>query len=191
MDGIKSSRDELREKFKVLIIDDEADHATVNTAGEGDNIDPELEEEDEEDDPLEGDTDPSRTNELLRRVIKCFKRTVYVGYTATPMANVLINPGVDDPIFGKSLYPRDFIVALNQSPAYFGAQRFFGDYSDPNTDSPYTIPLTSEEVDEIYAMENDLESDIESIVPQTLQDAMMDFILTGIQRHISRKGGRR
>ena len=189
LDGIKSSRDELREKFKVLIIDDEADHATVNTAGEGDNIDPELEEEDEEDDPLEGDTDPSRTNELLRRVIKCFKRTVYVGYTATPMANVLINPGVDDPIFGKSLYPRDFIVALNQSPAYFGAQRFFGDYSDPNTDSPYTIPLTSEEVDEIYAMENDLESDIESIVPQTLQDAMMDFILTGIQRHISRNRG--
>ena len=34
-------------------------------------------------------------------------------------------------------------------------------------------------------MENDLESDIESIVPQTLQDAMMDFILTGLQRHVS------
>ena len=42
------------------------------------------------------------------------------------MAPILINPGVDDSIFGKSLYPRDFIVALNQSPAYFGAQRFFG-----------------------------------------------------------------
>ena len=93
LNGIKSSRDELKEKFRVLIIDDEADHATVNTAGEGDNIDPELEEEeDEDDDPLEGDTDPSRTNELLRRVIKCFKKSVYVGYTATPMANVLINP---------------------------------------------------------------------------------------------------
>ena len=43
----------------------------------------------------------------------------------------------------------------------------------------------SEDLSEIYAMENDLESDIESIVPQTLQDAMMDFILTGLQRHIS------
>ena len=154
LDGIKSSRDELRDKFRVLIIDDEADHATVNTAGEGDNIDPDLDdEEDEGDDPLEGDTDPSRTNELLRRVIKCFKKTVYVGYTATPMANVLINPGIDDPVFGKSLYPRDFIVALNQSPAYFGAKRFFGDYSDPDVDSSYIIPLSSNEVDEIYAME--------------------------------------
>ena len=190
LDGIKSSRDELRDKFRVLIIDDEADHATVNTAGEGDNIDPDLDdEEDEGDDPLEGDTDPSRTNELLRRVIKCFKKTVYVGYTATPMANVLINPGIDDPVFGKSLYPRDFIVALNQSPAYFGAKRFFGDYSDPDVDSSYIIPLSSNEVDEIYAMENDLDDEIENIVPTTLQDAMMDFILTGTQRHISRKRG--
>ena len=190
LDGIKSSRDELRDKFRVLIIDDEADHATVNTAGEGDNIDPDLDdEEDEGDDPLEGDTDPSRTNELLRRVIKCFKKTVYVGYTATPMANVLINPGIDDPVFGKSLYPRDFIVALNQSPAYFGAKRFFGDYSDPDVDSSYIIPLSSNEVDEIYAMENDLDDEIENIVPATLQDAMMDFILTGTQRHISRKRG--
>ena len=190
LDGIKSSRDELRDKFRVLIIDDEADHATVNTAGEGDNIDPDLDdEEDEGDDPLEGDTDPSRTNELLRRVIKCFKKTVYVGYTATPMANVLINPGIDDPVFGKSLYPRDFIVALNQSPAYFGAKRFFGDYSDPDVDSSYIIPLSSKEVDEIYAMENDLDDEIENIVPATLQDAMMDFILTGTQRHISRKRG--
>ena len=191
LDGIKSSREELRKKFKVIIIDDEADHATVNTGGEGENIDPEFEEDgdDEGDDPLEGETDPSRTNELLRKIIKCFDKTVYVGYTATPMANVLINPGIEDPVYGKSLYPRDFIIALNQSPAYFGAHRFFGDYSDPDVDSPYIIPLSADEVETIYQMENDLEQDIETIVPKTLQDAMMDFILTGLQRHISRNRG--
>ena len=41
---------------------------TVNTGGEGENIDPELDEDDDEgDDPLGGETDPSRTNELLRK----------------------------------------------------------------------------------------------------------------------------
>ena len=79
---------------------------------------------------------------------------------------------------------------MNQSPLLWRTA-ICRDYSDPNTDSPYTIPLTSEEVDEIYAMENDLESDIESIVPQTLQDAMMDFILTGLQRHVSRNREKR
>ena len=191
LDGIKSSREQLRKKFRVIIIDDEADHATVNTGGEGENIDPELEEDDgdEGDDPLEGETDPSRTNELLRKIIKCFDKTTYVGYTATPMANVLINPGIDDPVYGKSLYPRDFIIALNQSPAYFGAHRFFGDYSDPDVDSPYIIPLSADEVETIYEMENDLEQNIETIVPPTLQNAMMDFILTGLQRHICRNRG--
>ena len=92
------------------------------------------------------------------------------------------------PVYGKSLYPRDFIIALNQSPAYFGAHRFFGDYSDPDVDSPYIIPLSADEVETIYEMENDLEQDIETIVPKTLQNAMMDFILTGF-RHISRNRG--
>ena len=56
-------------------------------------------------------------------------------------------------------------------------------------DSPYIIPLSADEVEKIYEMKNDLEQNIETIVPATLQNAMMDFILTGLQRHISRNRG--
>ena len=62
LNGIGNSNDKIREKHKVLIIDDEADHATVNTGGDGDDqfVDPSLNQvtEDEED-----PTDDTRTHQ--------------------------------------------------------------------------------------------------------------------------------
>lgn len=84
-----------------LIIDDECDQASVNSA--------------------RYDAQMTAINEHIRALIKACPRVAYVGYTATPFANVLV-----DTRPGDDLYPRDFIHALGRPPAYFGAQELFG-----------------------------------------------------------------
>lgn len=76
-----------------LIIDDEADQAGVQT---------------------------NTINPLLNQLLHVLPRATYIGYTATPFANVLIDPKAED------LYPKDFIVNLPRPSGYFGPERIFG-----------------------------------------------------------------
>ena len=88
------------------MIDDESDHATINTktsseetiqlAGYDDY------EDEEQDDEI---TDATKINTRLRQILGLFPRSAYVGYTATPFANVLIDPEGDHDSLGKTLYP--------------------------------------------------------------------------------------
>ncbi|WP_433178170.1 Z1 domain-containing protein [Actinoallomurus sp. CA-150999] len=77
-----------------LIIDDEADQASVETP---------------------------KINPQIRALLKLFSRRAYIGYTATPFANVLIDPSVPD-----ELYPETFILNLPEPDGYFGAEKIFG-----------------------------------------------------------------
>lgn len=95
------ARPELLAECPVLIIDDEADQATVNTA--------------------KPDRDPTTINRLVREIVNGVPKSAYVGYTATPFANVLI-----DPKEYEDLYPRDFIVDLPRPKAYLGPEAIFG-----------------------------------------------------------------
>ena len=93
---------------RILIIDDEADHASIDTNQEN------------EDENSENDI-PSKTNRLLRQLIRLSSRgdsVWYLGYTATPFANLLIHPqvGEDDPNYGYSLFPRNMIHCLGRPP---------------------------------------------------------------------------
>jgi hypothetical protein len=90
----------LKNETPVLIIDDECDHASLNSAPQRNRV--------------------STINKLLNEIINSMPRIAYVGYTATPYANVLVDPGNDD------LYPRDFITSLPTPTAYFGPERIFG-----------------------------------------------------------------
>lgn len=89
----------------MLLIDDEADNASINT-----NKD---------------DLDPTRTNAMLRRILKLFAKSCYVGYTATPFANIFINPDAYDDEVREELFPRDFIYCLDAPTTYFGAEKVF------------------------------------------------------------------
>ena len=89
----------------MLLIDDEADNASVNYC-----------EEDA----------PTTINRLIRDLLGKFPRSTYVGYTATPFANIFIDPDVMTVDHGEDLFPRDFVVALDVSPYYFGPSRIFG-----------------------------------------------------------------
>lgn len=190
LNGIKSAGTDICSKHRILIIDDEADHATVNTGGDGDDdfADPTLDHDEDEDDDT-SETDPSRTNQIVRRIIRAFDNCAYIGYTATPFANVLIDEKLEDEQYGKSLYPRDFIVCMKRPDSYFGPKKFFANPDYPNEDSPFTTILSEKSADEVHKMDIDLNELIESQIPICLQNAVMDFILTGIARHLGRTKG--
>ena len=115
-------------RLPVLIVDDEADQASINTGG---NRVPVEEQSDLTSADMEGsdpasELDPSVINGLVRSLVLSFSRVSYVAYTATPFANILINHLAIDREVYEDLYPKDFIVALPRPNGYSGAERLFG-----------------------------------------------------------------
>lgn len=101
-----------QEKMKILVIDDEADQAGINTA----NIDI---------------NERKKINKLICALVNGkneksedidykYRAMNYIGYTATPYANIL-NEASEE-----SLYPKNFITTLSVSKEYFGPQQIFG-----------------------------------------------------------------
>ncbi len=94
----------------MLLIDDEADNASINTK--------------------HGKGEVTRINGQIRDLLNMFERSCYVGYTATPFANIFIDPATDDEMRGADLFPKDFIVSLDPPTNYFGANRVFLEDAD-------------------------------------------------------------
>jgi hypothetical protein len=110
LNWLEGARPEVLRNCPILIVDDEADQATVNAH-----------------------QDPARRTEINRLVVRMLDilpKAAYVGYTATPYANLLTDTSEED------VYPRDFIVDLEVPDAYFGAERIFGreqfDWDEPD-----------------------------------------------------------
>jgi hypothetical protein len=91
--------------MRMLVIDDECDQASPNTA--------DITNQDEK----------TVINRLVNNLINndYVKDVTYVGYTATPFANIL-----NEPPGPKSLYPEHFIHALPKPSKHFGSMEFFG-----------------------------------------------------------------
>src|SRR5262249_11151628 len=70
--------------------------------------------------------DPTKINQLIRGLLMTFEKCAYVGYTATPFANVFIHHKAQLDKFGPDLFPRDFIVNLTTPSDYFGPVKVFG-----------------------------------------------------------------
>jgi hypothetical protein len=101
---LKSIRPKLGE-IPALVIDDESDQASVNTS-----------------DPARwrsGERERSATNKLIAELLSLLPRSQYVGYTATPFANVFIDPSDTEDIF-----PKDFLLSLSRPPGYMGVADF-------------------------------------------------------------------
>lgn len=109
---IENSEENDRVNVPILIIDDEADQASVDG-----NANKE-------------ETDPTKTNAKIRKIIELFVRKAYVGYTATPFANVFIQHDSEHEKLGDDLYPRNFIHSLPEPSGYFGTRRIFADDLD-------------------------------------------------------------
>jgi Z1 domain len=92
----------------LLMIDDEADNASINTG------------------PTDPDTDPTVINRAIRSLLDSFDKSAYVGYTATPFANIYIDPSSTHEKYGEDLFPRSFIESLRPPTNYLGPTRVFG-----------------------------------------------------------------
>lgn len=133
----------------ILIIDDEADNASITTSK-----DPEK---------------PTTINRCIRDIFNKFPIASYVGYTATPFANIFINPYDDESYL--DLFPTDFIAQLHAPSTYFGGRLVF-----PNNDTrskyvrlisenePNFLPVVHDKYVPYPAMADSLKEAINSFV---------------------------
>ena len=139
----------------LLIIDDEADNASISTAKPG--------------------KDPTSINKCIRGIFNSFPITSYVGFTATPFANIFINP--DDEFENMDLFPSDFIVQLNSPDNYFGGRKVFSgedDLARPirliSEDEPYFLPVVHHKDDDYFAL------------AESIKEAIHAFLINNVVR---------
>lgn len=169
----------------VLVIDDEADQASINTRGN--RRDPSIDTETAPDD----DTAPSLTNALIRDILKKIPRATYIAYTATPFANILIDPEASDSKVGEDLFPKDFVVQLPRPDGYTGTEELFG------TSAQGRDVLRPVDPADVKALKPKQRRKSEAIVargpldlPQSLADALLTFALVGAIRLLRGQSGK-
>ncbi len=135
----------------MLLIDDEADNASVNIAYSKDEV--------------------SRINGQIRSLLGMFERACYVGYTATPFANIFIDPDTDDEMFRADLFPRNFIVSLDPPTNYFGANRVF-----LHLHNNEQIIRHIEDNEEILPLKHKKDLKVTAL-PESLMDAARAFVV--------------
>lgn len=159
-----------QKQMKILVIDDEADQAGINTA------DITTEERNAINACIE-----NLVNEKTYNSKDCpvkYKAMNYIGYTATPYANVLNDPKK------TSLYPKDFIVALNVSNEYFGPQQIFGITSGVSSDSYEGLSIINEITENDHEQIKHIQKGEESEIPESLKSAIAWFICsTAVMRY--------
>ena len=151
-----------QKQMKILVIDDEADQAGINTA----HVD---------------EAERKRINGLICALVNGknekgqdidaeYLAMNYIGYTATPYANILNEAG------DESLYPRNFISTLAVSREYFGPQQIFG-YAGENEENNFegmdiVRTISSEELDYI----KEVHEGNALTIPESLIDATCWFM---------------
>ena len=100
------TKDEAMLDLPLLLIDDEADNASINTNSD--------------------EFDPTAINRAINQILRAFKQATYLGITATPFANIFIDPNMDDDGAAKDLFPRHFLTLLPSPDHYIGAEKIFG-----------------------------------------------------------------
>ena len=139
----------------LLLIDDEADNASINTSRDGD--------------------DPTAINKNICKIIKLFNRSAYVGYTATPFANIFIPLDKDD------LFPKDFIINLPAPDNYIGPEKVFGTSANPDGNEdllPIVFPVTDSDTFVPAGHRRDDPKPTIDDIPESLKTAIKCFIIT-------------
>ncbi|MDO8767126.1 MAG: Z1 domain-containing protein [Burkholderiaceae bacterium] len=175
-------------KLPLLMIDDEADNASVDTGEQMFNDDGTPDEEHQ----------PKTINSLIRQVLHAFTRKAYVGYTATPFANIFIHHKGATSKEGPDLFPKAFIINLAAPSNYVGPARMFGkltkdgrqgalplarsilDHYNPETDSGWMSPKHKKTHVPIY---NGQDS-----IPPSLRNAIHSFVLACATRELRGQG---
>ena len=159
----------------LLVIDDEADNASVNSGSE---------------------EDVKTINRLIRTLLNLFNRNTFIGYTATPYANLFIPSSWSEDLeanvkdlklkVGEDLFPRDFIVNIPPPSNYIGAKQVFGFVND-NTGEEHeglSIIRYAEDQEPFFPkkINKDNKDDLPDDLPTSLNEAIKAFILTNAIR---------
>ena len=163
----------------ILVIDDEADHASVDTNGPKRGQDPK-------------ETDPTAINGLIRRFLDTFEQSAYVAYTATPFANIFISPDQEHRVAGEDLFPRSFIVNLPAPSTYVGPARVFGLQEDGTSarEQVDPLPIVRNVADYDAWLPDGHKSDatLGGDLPASLREAMLSFVIGGAVRSLRGQG---
>lgn len=139
----------------LLLIDDEADNASINTNREAAPV--------------------TRINGLIKEIIRLFDKSGYVGYTATPFANIFI------PIAEDELFPRDFIINIPAPSNYIGPDKIFGTtLPEDGTISDTVLPVVNriDDFQDFVSNGHRREDGLPGEVPGSLKTAIKCFIMT-------------
>lgn len=129
-------------KLPLLVIDDEADHGSVDTG----------EQEFDENGLPDPNYEPKTINRLIRRLLYDFDKSAYIGYTATPFANIFIHEQNRTADHGEDLFPRSFIVNLPAPSNYAGPARIFGlEARNGEEEGTSALPLVRHVTDHAYS----------------------------------------
>jgi hypothetical protein len=180
-----------------LVIDDEADLASVDT----------RQQAFDEDGKPDENHDPAKTNRNIRLVLRAFEKVAYVGYTATPFANIYIHDKGSTSELGDDLFPRSFIVNIPAPSNYMGPARIFGISEDEHSglkEIPSLPILRSVSDHAISSAVDETEGwmppklvkktahipmhGVRRAVPPSLIEAIMSFLLTSVVRKLREKG---
>ncbi|NMG20916.1 Z1 domain-containing protein [Brasilonema bromeliae] len=145
----------------LLLIDDECDNASINTR--------------------EDDTNPTTINARIRELLNSFSQSAYVGYTATPFANIFIDVNSNTHKHGDDLFPRDFIINLPAPDNYVGSSRVFGITADPDSglEEQDGLPIVHTVKDYQDWMPDTHKTDhVPSELPYSLKKAVKSFIIS-------------
>lgn len=155
----------------LLLIDDEADNASVNT-----NPIP----VDDDGKPLD-DYDVTAINGGIRKILDAFEKSAYVGYTATPFANIFIYPEGNTDQHGEDLFPRSFIINLPTPSNYVGPARVFGIEAAPEAGIQQKVeglPLIRDIKDaQGWMPDKHKKEHVPGAIPESLKTAIRSFIL--------------
>ena len=181
--GVRDSDGQLHiPDIPTIVIDDECDYASINTRW------PERDENRN----INSEWSPTTTNRLIRRLIKMFDKSAYIGYTATPYANIFIHKDNEThQVYGEDLFPRSFIISLPISSNYLGPEKVFGIEQDPERDVEEvdSLPLIRVINDHQDAIPDRHKKDfILPFLPKSMRDAIRCFLLSCAARSIRREG---
>jgi hypothetical protein len=169
-----------------LVIDDEADSASINTISSK-KVDKAI--------ALE---ELKTINKLIRTLLNLFEKNTFIGYTATPYANLFIPQEWSETKeaivkgkkykVGEDLFPRDFIINIRAPQNYIGAGKFFG-LENPVTGiatEPLNIFRSIDDFDPPFyeTLNKNNNDDLPEYLPQSLKTAIKSFIITAATRRL-------
>lgn len=154
--NINTTASQTKINYPALVIDDEADNASINTN--------------------KPDNDPTKINKYIRSLLSLFTRSSYVGFTATPFANVFISYDKEDEMLKDDLFPRDFIYALKSPSNYCGPKKYFVDKND-------NIQFIEDSDENVFPMKHKKEWDGDKLF-DSLYEALRTFLLANAIRDI-------